>query len=208
MVAVPPAQQVDVQGEPSVIGKCLEEIVSQVAFEIVDMRGGQIHVIYKIRPPAQVDAHACKRFVHGNVRSSEAHDTGMVAQRLVQRLAEADAYVLGAVVKVDPDVARAGKGAVEEAVLDEERQHVVHESITACNARTAKTVERQVATDVGFFGLSLYQGFPSHNRSFLPLHARERYAAPALKNSFTADSNAPVSSSDPTLTRRQLSSIG
>ncbi len=68
------------------------------------------------RPAAQVDGGRHQRLVHRQRGVAVAADAGLVAQRLRQRLAEADADVLDGVVGVDVQVALRLDVQVDQAV--------------------------------------------------------------------------------------------
>ena len=84
-----------------------------------------------------------------------AADAGLVAQRLAERLAQANAHVLDRVVLVDVQVAGGLDGQIDGGVLGQQRQHVVEEADAGGDLRLAAAVQRQFQVDVGFRRLAV-----------------------------------------------------
>ena len=78
-----------------------------------------------VAAPAEVDDHEHKRLVHRHHRVAEAGDPAPLAERLVERLPEAEPDVLDEVVRVAVDVAGRLQREVEACVLGERLEHVV-----------------------------------------------------------------------------------
>ena len=78
-----------------------------------------------------------------------------VAQRLAERLAQADAHVLDGVVGIDLDVARGVDLEVEEPVLRDRLQHVVEERHRRGDPALARAVDVEGELDRGLVGLAL-----------------------------------------------------
>ena len=72
---------------------------------------------------------------------AEAHDALLVAEGLLQRLAEGDAHVFHRVVGVHVQVALAPHVEVEAAVGGEGSEHVVEEADSGLDPRAAFAVE-------------------------------------------------------------------
>ena len=64
-----------------------------------------LDVDHGVGPAAQVQRHQAQRLVHRHVAVRGADDARPVAQRPVERLAQADRHVLHRVVRVDVQVA-------------------------------------------------------------------------------------------------------
>ena len=79
------------------------------------------------RPPRST-AQVTRVSSIGRTAVPVAPDARPVAQRPVDRLAQADAHVLGRVVVVDVEVARARDRQVHQRVPGEELEHVVEEA--------------------------------------------------------------------------------
>jgi len=93
-----------------------------------------------------------------------AADSRLVAERLADRLPEADARVLDRVVLVDLEVAGGLHGQVDRPVPGEQLEHVVEEADAAGHLAAARAVEIHRQLDVRFGGLALDLGF-SHGTS-------------------------------------------
>jgi hypothetical protein len=70
-------------------------------------------------PPAQVNRGRDECFVHRDRRVAVPPDARLVAERLLDRLPQADADILDRVVGVDVQVALRLHGEVDQAVLGE-----------------------------------------------------------------------------------------
>ncbi len=96
-----------------------------------------------------VDRARRARLVHRHGRVSVARDPGAVAERSVERLADADPDVLDRVVRAGLQVAAGADVEVEAAVAGEQVEHVVEEPDAGLALAGAVAVERQADVDVG-----------------------------------------------------------
>ena len=78
-----------------------------------------------------------------------------IAERLLHRLAERDADVLGGVVVVDVQIALGLDRNVDARVPRQEVEHVVEEADAGCNVRDTLAVEIDRDLDVGLLGGAL-----------------------------------------------------
>ena len=86
----------------------------------------------------------------------------LVAQRLLQRLAEADADVFDRVVLIDVQIALGLHGQIDRRVLGQQRQHVVEEADAGGDLALARAVEIQLEADLGLGGLAIDGGGAGH----------------------------------------------
>ena len=84
-----------------------------------------------------------------------ARDALHVAERLLHRLAERDADVLGGVVVVDMQVALGLDREVDARMARQQVEHVVEEADAGRDRRRAGAVEIDLDLDVGLLGLAL-----------------------------------------------------
>ena len=110
---------------------------------------------------------ARQRLVHRHVHVGIAGDAAHVAERLLHRLAERDADVLGGVVVVDMQVALGLDGQVDARMARQQIEHVVEEADAGRNRRCAGAVEIDRDLDVGFLGGALDAGL-AHAESLKP----------------------------------------
>ena len=110
------------------------------------------------RPEMSI-ATRVKRLVHRHVHVGIARDALHVAERLLHRLAERDADVLGGVVVIDMQVALGLDRDVDARVPRQQVEHVVEEADAGRNGRTPGAVEIDFDLDVGFLGLALHGRF-------------------------------------------------
>ncbi len=95
----------DVQRDAGVHGERLEPFLHQFGVERADLVAHELGLEHQERPARDVDRHARQRLVHRHVHVGVAGDALHVAERLLHRLAERDADILGGVVVVDMQVA-------------------------------------------------------------------------------------------------------
>ncbi len=112
-----------------------------------------------------VERDAGERPVHRQVRRRIAPDTLLVAQRLLQRLAQRDADILGRVVEVDMQVALRFQLDVDQAMARKLLEHVIQETNAGCDPVSARAVEVHGGLDRGFFGVALDGGGTGHGLS-------------------------------------------
>ena len=106
---------------------------------------------------------ARQRLVHRHMHVGIAGDALHVAERLLDRLAERDADVLGGVVVVDVQVALGLDGQVDAGMARQQVEHVVEEADAGRDRRRAGAVEIDRDLDVGFLGGALDRTF-AHER--------------------------------------------
>ena len=82
-----------------------------------------------------------------------------VAERLLHRLAERDADILGGVVVVDVQVALGLDREVDARMTRQQVEHVVEEADPGRNRRRAGAVEIDRDLDVGFLGGAFDRAF-------------------------------------------------
>ena len=98
-------ERLDVQRHAGVHRERLEPLLHQLGVERADLVARELGLEHEKRPARNVDRHARQRLVHRHVHVGVARDALHVAERLLHRLAERDADVLGRVVLVDVQVA-------------------------------------------------------------------------------------------------------
>ena len=171
-------------------------------------------------PAREVDHRARERLVERHVGVAEADDALLVAERLLQRLAERDPDVLDRVVGVDVQVALAAHVEVEAGVRGERGQHVVEEADAGARSRERPcAVEVQRQADVGLARLALDRGSSERRgarSSGSRLRAARHQALPVVRSMPASVERRPQRvqerrrspASVPTLTRRQRDSSG
>ena len=94
-----------------------------------------------------------------------AGDAGHGAERLLHRLAERDADILGGVVVVDMQVAHRLDRDVDARMPGQQIEHMVEEADAGRDVGHAGAVEVHGDLDVGLFGLAL-DGGRAHEKCF------------------------------------------
>src|SRR3989442_2940624 len=168
----------DVQRDLRVEREGAEELLQQVAVEVRDAPARHRHAEDEERPPGDVHRRRDERLVHRNAGGAEAHDALLVAERLLERLAEHDADVLDGVVLVDLDVALRLEGEVDEAMLGERLEHVAEERNRRLHLRGAGAVQPQRERDLRLLRLALHARLPSLAHVGSPSFVRASAALP------------------------------
>src|ERR1700690_4149233 len=128
VVGLLPVDQLDVEVCPQRVAERAAEFLHEDEVEIPDEHGLRLHAVGEERAPAHVHHDTRQRFVHREEEESVPGDAQLVPQRLLEGLAKDKADILDRVVVVDVDVALRLDREVKEAVLREQRQHVVEEA--------------------------------------------------------------------------------
>ena len=113
----------------------------------------QVDVDHRVGPAAQIDGDEAQRLVHRHVAVRRADDAGAVAQRPIERLPQADRHILDGVVRIHVQIALRLHGQIEQAVVGEQRQHVVEEADAGVHLRLAPAVDLQGQVDLRLAGL-------------------------------------------------------
>ena len=117
----------------------------------------EFEVDARVRPATQVERHHYQRLVHGDNRVTEAGDAAALAERLVSALPRTT-QVLDEVVRVTLDVAGGIDLYVEQAVLRELLQHVVHHAYAGLHGVDAGAIQVQLKRDLRLPRLAIYAG--------------------------------------------------
>ncbi len=78
-----------------------------------------------------------------------------VAQRAIDRLAQADPHVLGCMVSIDVQIAGASNCQVHQGMTSEQIEHVIKKPDPGRNLSPALTIEVEPQSDIGLTRLSL-----------------------------------------------------
>src|SRR5256885_2904495 len=159
----------DVERELGVERECAEELLQEIEIEVGDARACDRHLEDEERPPRHVHRRRDERLVHRDERGPEPHDPPLVAEGLVDRLAQHDADVLDGMVLVDLDVTLRLDGEVHETVLRPGLQHVAEERDRRLHLRGAGAVEVELERDLRLLRLAFDARLPCRARSTHPL---------------------------------------
>ena len=77
---------------------------------------------------AEIDRSEAEGLIHGHEKVAGAQDAALVAEGLVEGVAERNADIFDGVVLIDVEVALAQKIEIEGSVTGEELEHVVEEA--------------------------------------------------------------------------------
>ena len=124
----------------------------QVAVERADAHARQLEIVDEAGPPGEIEHDHGQRFVHGQQKGAVAADAALVAERLLERLAEGQPDVLDGVMAVDVEIAARGDHQIEAAVMSEELEHVIEKADAGAHLGGARAVERERHGDIGLAG--------------------------------------------------------
>ena len=79
-------------------GDRAQELLGQLVVVVADRAGRELSLEHQQPAAGDVDRAGCARLVHRHRRAAVARDPGAVAERVVERLADADADVLDRVM--------------------------------------------------------------------------------------------------------------
>ena len=178
VVGVAAADEVEVQVEAAVVHEGPEEVLEELGRQVADALGPELHAEVQPRPAREVDDRAAEGLVERDVGVAEADDALLVAERLLQGLAEGDPDVLDRVVGVHVQVALAADVEVEAGVGGEGGEHVVEEADAGADPRPALAVEVQDEGDVGLARLALDAGRAVRHRGARRAHGVHAPLAP------------------------------
>ena len=105
VMAVAAVVHEDVQVAQCVGGEGAPEFFDELGVEIADFCGGKVGLHRQGEAAAEIERDRCECFVHRQREVAVAADAGFVADRLLERLAEANASVFDGVVLVDFEIA-------------------------------------------------------------------------------------------------------
>src|SRR5258708_2196024 len=127
MMRVAAAEQVEMQVHPDLVGHRLHKVVDQLGLKIADPLLANLHVVAKIRAPADIDNRGADRLVQRHRRFAEALDSRAVAERLPKRAPEHDSNVFDRVMVIYMQIAVGRDFKIEESMAGEALKHVIEE---------------------------------------------------------------------------------
>jgi hypothetical protein len=77
-----------------------------------------------------------------------------LTQRAIQRLAQADADILGSMMLIDMQIANCLNLNIEEAMLGKQRQHMIQKTNPSCCLGSTRTINRQAKGNIGLTGFA------------------------------------------------------
>ena len=172
MMAVTPAQQIDVQRHSRMIRKSLEKVLGQFNFEIVDSSVVYFNIVNEVGTAANIAANSRQRFVHGDMGAAVTDDTQFVRAHLRDGLSQTYADVFDTVMEIDFMISLAIDSTVKEAVYREQRQHMVQKGVARRNMCNARSLYGEFTENFRFLRRAFNRGFsqcPRFHRLFLSI---------------------------------------
>jgi len=117
-----------VQSHPGIDREGVEPFAHQLGVELADLVARKVHLEHQHRAARNVDHDPRQGLVHRHVDGGVAGDAGHGAERLLHRLSERDADILGGVVMVDVEVAHRLDRKVDAGMPGQEIEHMVEEA--------------------------------------------------------------------------------
>ena len=148
VVRIPPVVKVHVEVHPSLSTDSLPEISDQLAVECADLGCLKCDVPDPESATAQVDGGGYQSFVHGKNGVTVPPDARAVAEHLIDGLTQADADVLGRMMRINVQIAGAGNREIHQRMPGEEFQHVVQKSDTGGNPGEALSIQGEPQSNI------------------------------------------------------------
>lgn len=124
-------------------GDGLQHVRDQLGTQAADRCSVKGQVDAGPRPSAEIDSHAGQSFVKRHGRVAKAPNASSFAERLVQRLSQADADVLSRMVLIHVQITLGPHGQIKPRVPGEAIKHVVQKADTCSNVSATRPVEVQ-----------------------------------------------------------------
>ena len=161
-MAVLTVMQHEVQIHQRVACDRFPEDGNQLAIELADLLGREIHAKHERHATAQINGRGDQSLFHRQCDAAVADDALLVAERFGQRFAKTDAGVFHRVVMIDVQIAFCGHRQVDQRVLRQQREHVIEEADAGVDLRLAGAVEIKRQVDGRFGGLPMNGGGAWH----------------------------------------------
>ena len=126
-----------------------EEVVDKLGLQIAHQTRANFGVDDAGCAPAEVDGGDAERFVHRHEEVAGAIDALLVAERVIEGLAEGNADIFDGVVLVNVEVALAAQLEIEAAVTCEELEHVIEEADASRDLVLAGALDGERQVDLG-----------------------------------------------------------
>jgi hypothetical protein len=156
MMHVLAADDVDVQVACEIVGQRLKELLEKPNIQGVDIARRRCDFVHHIRAPGEIENDAGQGLVHRQDKEAVPADAFLVAQGILDRGTQNDAEVFHRVMGVDFQVAFGLYREVKEAVLGEQRQHMIHKRNAGINTGFAFTVDDESEIDRGLASLAFF----------------------------------------------------
>lgn len=150
VMVIAPREDYRVEVKPSVRGKRLEQMADQIGRELPHAGGGECRVKHRVCPPAQIDHHPRKRFIHRHITVRGADDPPPVTKRLIERFPQANKRIFSRVMLINVQIAICGNSKVKQAVRGEKGKHMIEKTDPCMNIGLACAIEGKGERNVGF----------------------------------------------------------
>ena len=128
MMVVVAGEQADVQTEAAIGGEGLQQVRNHLGAQAADARAAQWQIDGRPATATQIDGHLRQGFIERHDGVAKAPDRPALAERLIERLSVADAYVFGRVVLVDVQIALGANGQIEAGMARKAIEHVIEKA--------------------------------------------------------------------------------
>src|SRR5262245_33766976 len=168
MMTVLAVKRLHMQRDARIHGKSMEPLAHEVGVELTDLVPGETNLEHQDRSSRYVDDHARQGLIHGHVHAGVTGNSLHVAKRLLHRLSERDADVLGRVVLVDMQVAVGFDLDADARMAGKQVEHMVEETDARRSVGYAGAIEVHAHLDVRFFRLALDRRLAHQNPPVRP----------------------------------------
>jgi hypothetical protein len=162
VMVVPAVVQDDVQVAQRVGGRGLPEVFDQFAIELANFCSAEWRLKNKEISAAQIEGRGNERFFHRQREMPITANSPLVAQGLLDRLAEADADIFHRVMLIDMQIAIGLNGQIDQGMPGEQLEHVIEKAYAGGDVCLAGAIEIQFEPDIGLFGLAMDRGGARH----------------------------------------------
>jgi hypothetical protein len=142
VVGVAPIEDLDVEGDASVLAERAKELGHQFGFKLTDFGNQGRRLVDQKGPIGEIEHYGSTRLIHGHCCLSVPANALPVAECLRQALAKANAYVFDRVVGVNLQIALSVEPQIKKTMHGEEGQHVIQKGDPAANLCQALSVQQ------------------------------------------------------------------
>src|SRR6266850_7691225 len=165
MMRVAATDEIQMQVHPDLVSHRLHEVVDQLGLKIAHPLLADLHVVAKIRTPADIDNRGANRLVQRHRRLADAPDSRAVAERLPKRAPEHDSDVFDRVMVIYMQIARGLDCEIEKSVAGETLKHMIEEWNPGSRLATPRAVKREIHGHRSLASLALDRGAAARSSS-------------------------------------------
>ena len=156
MVVVAAVDQLAMQRDARRLRDRVEPVLDQLGVPLAELCLREPRLPDEPRTARNIQRHARQRFVHRRIGGAVPRDPALVAQRLIDRLAQSQRAVLGRVVLIDMEIPVDLHRHVDQRMAADLFDHVIEKSDPRRDVVLSRPVEIDLDEDLRFRGIPLY----------------------------------------------------